>query len=178
MTDEQAMSARLTAIAERLKEFIRKHQSGGCRMLSVADCQCPLCDVDRLSAHVETLEREKAQADERARLSYPGLAEIERIQQENARLTARIISQPEIVFKSLASAKDEAQRLAGLCEEWYEKFRQAEQARDTAHAAHDRLLSTLRNARNFIAREHGMTQHEFLAYLDAALAASAPQKEK
>lgn len=43
--------AALLQRAERVKAFIREHQSGGCKMLSQGDaCQCPLCDVDTLVA--------------------------------------------------------------------------------------------------------------------------------
>jgi hypothetical protein len=52
MTDEQAMAARLQA-------FIRNNSSPKCRVLSLGDgCLCPLCDVDRFSAHVASLQRQ------------------------------------------------------------------------------------------------------------------------
>lgn len=44
MTFEQIQASR-----DRLHAFIRAKTSGGCLMLSRgADCECPLCDVDRL----------------------------------------------------------------------------------------------------------------------------------
>jgi len=34
---------------ERLRKFIREHNKGGCRIISLADaCVCPLCDLDRI----------------------------------------------------------------------------------------------------------------------------------
>ena len=34
---------------ERLREFIREHKKGGCKVLSLGDaCMCPLCDLDRI----------------------------------------------------------------------------------------------------------------------------------
>ncbi len=38
----------------RLKEFIRSHQKGGCRIISKdSNCQCPLCDLDRVVAQLQ-----------------------------------------------------------------------------------------------------------------------------
>jgi hypothetical protein len=35
--------------ANRLGAFVRDHSSGGCRVLTLGDqCECPLCDIDRL----------------------------------------------------------------------------------------------------------------------------------
>ena len=45
----QEQDAERDAVAEGLRTFIRLRQTGGCRMLSVgADCDCPLCLIDRL----------------------------------------------------------------------------------------------------------------------------------
>ncbi len=41
----------------RLKEFIRAHQAGGCRILSEGRaCTCPLCDADKLTELSRALE--------------------------------------------------------------------------------------------------------------------------
>jgi hypothetical protein len=40
--------------ADRLREFVRQHSTGGCRVLSQDDaCQCPLCCIDRLESAID-----------------------------------------------------------------------------------------------------------------------------
>ncbi len=57
------------AIAARLKQFVRAMAPGHCRAVSLgADCPCPLCDIDRWSAHVETLTQQVAELTEHAAL--------------------------------------------------------------------------------------------------------------
>lgn len=35
---------------DRLIEFVRKHQHGGCKVVSLGDgCKCPLCDLSRVN---------------------------------------------------------------------------------------------------------------------------------
>ena len=49
----------------RLKNFIREHSSGGCKMFSKgSDCLCPLCDVDALRGIADEwkLQQKQAQA--------------------------------------------------------------------------------------------------------------------
>jgi hypothetical protein len=54
-----------TALADRLKAFIRTHAPGGCKMFSLgASCECPLCDVDALFALSRTREETAAEHEE------------------------------------------------------------------------------------------------------------------
>lgn len=47
--------------AARLRAFARLHEPGSCKLLSLAnECQCPLCDIDRLAARIEAPARENA----------------------------------------------------------------------------------------------------------------------
>jgi hypothetical protein len=40
-------------IIERLRAFVRKQSPGQCKMLSAgSDCECPLCDLDRLESAI------------------------------------------------------------------------------------------------------------------------------
>lgn len=54
----------------RLKNFARIRRPGGCRMLSEgADCNCPLCDIDRLQQTID--EQAKEIAKQREQLESP-----------------------------------------------------------------------------------------------------------
>lgn len=51
---EDVLAEPLYQAATRLREFIRAHAPGGCRVLSKGDdCHCPLCDLDDLASAVE-----------------------------------------------------------------------------------------------------------------------------
>ena len=43
---------------DKLKEFIRLHHKGGCKLFSNPDCECPLCCVDDLADIPANLERD------------------------------------------------------------------------------------------------------------------------
>lgn len=50
---------------ERLIEFVRTHQIGGCKILSQGDsCICPLCDISKISDELRWYR------DEAAALAY------------------------------------------------------------------------------------------------------------
>jgi hypothetical protein len=148
---EQAIVARLTAIAER-------------RRKAVAGDPYPFADIDFLSAHVETLTQQvvelKAAAKDDLRVMVEESEQLEQAEQENARLTADLIVAKESMRMMVENVK--SLQLYG---------KQAEQARDTAHAA-------LTEARGYVvaAIPHVGKLDDVLARIDAALAASAPQK--
>lgn len=55
MTDEDVI-----AEAEKLKAWIRRKMTGGCRMLSEGEaCQCPLCNVDHLRSALVACRSER-----------------------------------------------------------------------------------------------------------------------
>jgi hypothetical protein len=61
----EAMSTIENEHSARLKNFIREHSSGGCKMFSKgSDCLCPLCDVDALRGIADEwkLQQKQAQA--------------------------------------------------------------------------------------------------------------------
>lgn len=61
------------AAAARLREFVREVAPGQCKKLSQGnDCECPLCDIDRLVlAAEESYKIGERSGMSRAR-SYPG----------------------------------------------------------------------------------------------------------
>ena len=54
------MNEELQHPQDRLREFIRKHKHGGCRIFSEgAACLCPLCDLDRLIELLDHYRKEQ-----------------------------------------------------------------------------------------------------------------------
>jgi hypothetical protein len=63
--------------AERLRAFIRSVLIGGCRMPSQGDaCECPLCDVDRLSAEVTRFTQQREEAEKAMEFARDGWSEV------------------------------------------------------------------------------------------------------
>ncbi len=126
---------------------------------------------DRLSAHVETLTQQVAelkalekQDDADWAVHTAQVIRAEQAEQENARLTA-----------DLADANQQLEVLKpGGRYAWKSKFEQAEQQRDAAHAALRGFVELLSGQTEPL---HPVCWITALVAADAALAASAPQKE-
>lgn len=68
--DREAPPDEARQAAGRLRQFIFAHTSGGCRLLSRgSDCECPLCDLDRLAAGPRIKEGDVS-SDEMTRFDY------------------------------------------------------------------------------------------------------------
>ncbi len=192
MSSTPSEAARLTAIAGRVKDAVRMGHPGGCRILSEGEgCTCPLCDVDRLSAHVETLTQQVADwaaANEVIRQDF------EDAKEENARLTAERdrkthtdSSQPKVCADPTMCCRELTRIWAALGNppagtHAHEHVANLKQQRDAAHAALRQAEALLDKVAPWICKgcgphikvdEDGCCVH---CGADAALAASAPQK--
>ncbi len=183
LNDTQAIAARLTALQERLNIFA----SDGCHgpygdeaCFQAREDEpmewCPNCaaqEAAKVCAHVETLTQQVAAYEKAAGYRTPEESaqvdrmktaeinlitqEVHKLMQENARLTAALEAErekhDEEAYNDMAAAKE-----------------QAEQQRDAAHAA-------LKRIRGWDMLDATADGPFWKRELDAALAASAPQKE-
>ncbi len=165
---EQAIAARLTAkqIAE---QFLgEKSYDSQQEILHAFTVSALTHAIERaMSAHVETLTQQVAELRDETRNNFNNamrnLDRAERAEQENARLTADLIVAKESMRMMVENVK--SLQLYG---------KQAEQQRDAAHAALTRYGQHLPLCRSL--NRPNTPSLTCTCGLDAALAASAPQK--
>jgi predicted RNase H-like nuclease (RuvC/YqgF family) len=151
--DTQAIAARLTAIAERLKNGYWTHAGH-------VDQDALTNDLKFVSAHVETLTQQVAEL-ERKETGYK--VAIENLK-HSIRALGDQVNKDGAELETLRS-RFEAKTDTNLLQ------KQAEQQRDTAHAA-------LKRIRGWDMLDATADGPFWKRELDAALAASAPQKEE